>query len=807
MKNRSIFRWFTKMGLRSTWPWAFMGMCLLSLFATGAYAQSLVTIDQINGATQAEDLSMQVLVSTIGDFFAHPLASIGSPGGSSTLTGTMFLVFNSAIFVICALGGTYAVVSGIVSTAHEGEVLGRRLSAVWLPIRMVTGIAGVVPVFGGFNLAQVVMVVNAGLGIGLANLMLAWAINATASYQSLLSPGISYNVSGAKFDQAVNGLFVMHVCKLAVQEHEAEMAVNASMPSADPIGVNSATPGVIAIGTSRDPNLCGRVQIHWTGQTTRDASAIFSFRTASVNYDAIANRVKTAYLGQLPSISDKAAQLANEWYDARRDARQSGAAVPPLPTAKLDALVGEFSKSVQTEFSGTNAEAKAQEGAINSAVAEQMKRDGWFGLGSWSSTFMEVNAAIASAFKSIQIDVMPIQESAVRVTAVHEAMDQLNKSAEQAAVADVGPQSDSMFCQLVLRMGLNVTAPTGNCSLGQSLVKLVIDATAVGSGGGDLINPVIMMKNFGDMTLSLAEGMWALKSTLDNIGLGDAGGIAGGMASTSTNAECALDGCVSGLSVAGMLKQVTSWAAGKVFAVAKAGGLGILQQLAAALPVLVGLMFSLGAMMSIYIPMVPFITWFGAITAYCIIVFEGLAAGPIAALAHIEADGEGMGQRTERAYIFQLNLIARPSLMVIAFFASNALVIALGTILAKMFLPAIASAQGNSVTGLVSILGYLFLFGVMNWTLIQAVFNMAYVLPDQVLGMIGAGHSEQLGRDVEGKLNGFFLAAGRIGQNSVSQVFGGRGRLGGGSNKPGVPEGQNGVTPGASAGSSKNHGD
>lgn len=767
MKSRPISRWFTKMGLRSSWPWAFVGLVLMTLFATGAYAQNLVTIDEINGATQAEDLSMQVLVSTIGDFFAHPLASIGAPGGSSTLTGTMFLVFNSAIFVICALGGTYAVVSGIVSTAHEGEVLGRRLSAVWLPIRMVTGIAGVVPVFGGFNLAQVVMVVNAGLGIGLANLMLAWAINATASYQSLLSPGVSYNVSGARFDQAINSLFVMHVCKIATQEHEAEMAVNAATPPADPVGVKSTEPGVIAIGTQRDPNLCGRVQILWNGKNTRDADSMFSFRVASVNYEAIANRVKTAYIAQLPAISDKVGQVAKEWYDARQRSRQDGSPVPPLPTAKLDALTGDFAKSVQTEFTGTNAEAKAQEGAINSAVAEQMKREGWFGLGSWSSTFMEVNAAIATAFKSVQIDVTPLQETALRVTSVHEAFDQLSKSAVQAASSEA--KSSSAFCELVLRLGWNASTPTGNCSVGQWAVKFMVESTAVGSGGGELINPVIMMKNTGDMTLSLAEGLWMLKVTANEMGLSGGGDAVA--ASTNASSECALDGCVSGLSVGGLLKKVVSWGAGKAFSFAGAGLTGAFKALLDALPIIIGLMFSLGAMMSIYIPMVPFITWFGAITAYCIIVFEGLAAGPIAALAHIEADGEGMGQRTERAYIFQLNLIARPSLMVIAFFASNALAIALGTILAKMYLPAIASAQGNSVTGLVSIIGYLFLYGVMNWTLIQAVFNMAYVLPDQVLGMIGAGHSEQLGRDVEGKLNGFFLAAGRVGQNAIGSAF------------------------------------
>jgi hypothetical protein len=116
-----------------------------------------------------------------------------------------------------------------------------------------------------------------------------------------------------------------------------------------------------------------------------------------------------------------------------------------------------------------------------------------------------------------------------------------------------------------------------------------------------------------------------------------------------------------------------------------------------------------------------------------------------------------MGQRAERTYVFMLNVLARPACMLLGFFLASAIMIALGTFQAQLFVGAMANAQGNSITGIVSILGFLTILFILNWTLIQGLFNMIFLIPDNVIGMIGAGHSAELGREVEGKMHGLFL--------------------------------------------------
>ena len=75
---------------------------------------------------------------------------------------------------------------------------------------------------------------------------------------------------------------------------------------------------------------------------------------------------------------------------------------------------------------------------------------------------------------------------------------------------------------------------------------------------------------------------------------------------------------------------------------------------------------------------------------------------------------------------------------------------------------AMASPQVNSVTVFVSFIGFLTGFMTINITLIQGLLRKIFLLPDQVLGLIGsAGAMTDIGKESEGKVHGVFVAAGR----------------------------------------------
>ena len=154
---------------------------------------------------------------------------------------------------------------------------------------------------------------------------------------------------------------------------------------------------------------------------------------------------------------------------------------------------------------------------------------------------------------------------------------------------------------------------------------------------------------------------------------------------------------------------------------------------------------------------------------------------------HLDANGEGMGQRTERGYVFAINMLMRPALMIMSFFVASGLLIALGTLLAKLFLPAIANVQGNSMTGIATIAGMLIVFFMMNVMMIHALFNLVYIIPDQVLGMIGGHNGVHLGKDADDRIrSGVYMAvksSPSVGARGLAGAAGGRGaggRNGGG---------------------------
>lgn len=707
-------------------------LALLAAAPEAAQAASPQSLDQILGASPTTDKSLEMLRSVLGDFALKPWAYLG---GSSTLLGALFTIFNGAMFIIAVWWGTWNIMRGIVGTAHEGQVLGKQLNAVWLPIRMVTGVVSIVPVFGGFNFGQVMLMLCAMLGIGTANMMWSGAVSATGQFTAMLQPSIASPMLGNSMREAAYGQFAMEVCRLAKADEEAAAAA-AAAPTA-PIDMIRPLPlggegilGGAKFGTLSKPGLCGSVGLYRKG--TGRAPTTFAFRVAAVNYDAIRLQAQSGYAAAYNTFQTRVNLLAQQWYRQRVQAQgQAGAASVPVPVDQIHAAITAYGLAAQL---AAEAAAKSSNvSAISDAAMNQMREQGWAAAGAWYATFAEVNAAIADAVRSVDVRVTNPEASSSSLAS--EAFDAFAKGVADGQKSATAAEGDSGFSVIKLLLGERMGAnAVGEWSLGQKIVELVSGGVSSGSGGGGLINPIIMFKNLGDYLMLFGEAMHITVAVLGN--------IVGGVSDSAATASKVL-------SAGGLL--------GKAASLVLDSAAGVIKGMLAMLPMLATFAIGLGALMAIYIPMVPFITWMGGIVQWAVVLFEGLVAMTLGALAHMDGDGEGMGQRAERTYVFMLNVLARPACMLLGFFMASAIMIALGTFQAQLFVGAMANAQGNSITGIVSILGYLTILFVLNWTLIQGLFNMIFLIPDNVIGMIGAGHSAELGREVEGKMHNLFL--------------------------------------------------
>jgi len=257
--------------------WVFFVLCCINAVAF-AQSQSMMTIDQINAAGANQNgLAENIMRGILGGVFDSPFSTTGS----GTLFGSIFLYFNMFVFAAATAWGTYGITAGIVQTAHEGVALGRRLNAIWMPIRMVTGIGGLVPVFGGFSLSQAVMILAVGWGINGANFLTNQAVEKMASFTPMVSAPVTNSGRAVSADDLAGALFLQRLCTAGYLKYENQ-ASNLGSPVApdsklmdfsssfkDRAGSADATGSML--GTTEDPLKCLAVGIRrspstpWTG--------------------------------------------------------------------------------------------------------------------------------------------------------------------------------------------------------------------------------------------------------------------------------------------------------------------------------------------------------------------------------------------------------------------------------------------------------------------------------------------------------------------------------------------------------------
>jgi conjugal transfer/type IV secretion protein DotA/TraY len=708
-------------------------------------------------ATPPGDLSLKLWVGILGDFVAGPLTASGSP---TTLLGRMFLTFNGAIFAASSLWLAYGIGSGIIGTTQDGQAMGHRINSAWYPIRVVAGVAGGLPLLGGFTLLQGLLMAIAGMGIGIANYMWQSAVTDPTLVQLVGTNAISGApaVRPSQVMAAATNMLRSNLCM-------ASYAQQASIYSAsmEKFGGNPTPPTWMVISRRLDPQpgglriryghpgdleACGAVSVKMDKYRDGDAS---SFRVASVDYQHIRETIRASATQRLLLADDLIKPLAAGYLEMI-NRRQAGESLDlAVDEAALEEIARTYADGIK-QLVTTNLENSGS--SITTAAQQKMLQDGWIGAGAWYSTYAEANAALADAISGLTFTSAP-PRSEYADPEVNGDLLQLERSLQAAAARLQGASGASNDDQVLSSLtkdscagGFASVTATGNCSLGQSIALKIAGSVFNGSGGGQswnddfgLINPVVALKNAGDYVLTIASTL-LLAAPIAEIG-----------------------GKV--LSVVGAAATVTG--------VGTAPGVGAmaLGAVASYIAPLGWTLLVVGAVMAIYIPALPWIVWMSAVFSYCASFLEGLIAAPLHSMSHMHTDGEGLGQATTKGYLFVLNALARPAIMVLGFFIASALVVGIGTLIAHGFAGMIAGVQGNSVTGLASIIGLLVVYIVVNITLIQQSFELIAVLPDQIIGYLGAGDAGQsLGRQAEQKINAAFMSATRQGMGGAQASLG-----------------------------------
>ncbi|QOI58015.1 DotA/TraY family protein [Rouxiella badensis] len=668
-----------------------------------------VTYSSITSAAQnTSDLSRQALVTIFGDVVTSPFSTT-----DTTVIGSLFGILNGVLCAVALFWFLTVTLKGIVKSGSEGKVFGNARTML-APVMSFLGFISLVPTASGWSLSQLVMLWAASImGVGSANLLTDKAVDMMSDGYSLVTQPTSPDTRSA-----ARQIFEMDLCKYAVNAQLQTLYNDSGSASTESMSTTSSDGSYV---TGNGSAICGTASIP---TTTRSSSWSVLF-DSDVDTSSIVEAQKTALATMQSTLDSAASSFVTSFVSKRDDGTGS--------LSDVETIIQNAASSYETKISSA-VNSLSYESSLQSSLTSNMKTYGWASLGAWYQTFATANAktndVAASAPKTsgpTGVGELGSGELYQEVFAAYKA--QLQNSTytptlgTQSAADDIksGTTTDpkSVFVGLFNSPMQQITNGIATMNIGQE------------NSTSDQVNPLLQMKKIGDYTL---DGVGAALTTYVGIQLTTAW---------------------TGNNIVGRITDgLTGW---------KAAIVAVLQAVSPPFYFLLLIMFSVGFSLAVLLPAIPFICWMTGFINWIVSVLVGCAAGPMWAATHLGAE-EDKGSRAAYGYVFLIDMMLRPSLMVLGFFFASVTVVAGGTVLNLLFASAMANAQVDSMTGLFIALGWLLVYSRICTHAVTKLFGLVVTLPDYVISFLG-------GRDGANLMGGMVEAT-----NNIIAGFGGGAR-------------------------------
>ena len=645
------------------------------------------------------------------DILGQILGNMGGmlPGGSSPLAAMMD-VFNTSIAAVGVILLVYSLTAGIVQTAHDGEFLGKRYSSLWMPIRTVIGVTSVLPVVNGWALSQLVMVWAAKVGIGIANLVWAAGIGAMLSINNnVVTP------QAATQDAAIKGILKAETCMIG----QNKMLDDSGMPTSQHFTMKVKSDYAILAGIGL--NTPDRYAILFGGDGSHypeDACGGVSVPIMGSLFKAIGNTVEGGQSSQMVSTG----QIVRAHGEALQTMATS---LMPIAQQIVDgqtpdpALLAQIDKAYVDQVTQTIA---GEVQVADNALANFIHSDGesWAYAGSIYQKIASINRDIidAAALKANVID--PTEGTADSTGNI------MNDGIELGS---------NRYAGYMQRIQQSTGGQGGNSGILDRLF------------GGSVISP-LMNGAFQIMTLGDTNPMTAMTNLGYTL-------VSGGVAAITTATMTA--------------GEIETAAGSKILGTGIGQPTGTITATLGLVDMILLSVIGVGLYYCAFLPFIPFLEWFGAMVAYVIIVIEGVVGAVLWSIAHLEAEGEGLPDKSMHGYLFVLNVILRPSLMLIGLVAGGLMLTAMGSFLQIGL--SILFGSNNPYPGIASLLLFiasLMIMAVMMNGLIHRSFALIHILPDKIISWIGGNFGSSGNLDHDGKQT--FMAAVASIKNATTQT-------------------------------------
>lgn len=644
--------------------------------------------DIVSAATNAQDLSRQALVTIFGDVVLNPMSA-----GNTTMIGNLFALFNGIIAVLAVIWFIFIGLRHINKTGHQGKVFSgdRDITST---LSTVSGFFMIIPTANGWSMAQLIMLWGASvMGVGSANLMVTKAASDIASgYSMTVQP------TQASTRTSARGIFEMQLCKHAINMALDDYSSTASSTTPRMTEVSGSSGGNYTYRVTNGSGVCGTASIP-EQKASGSSSSLGSFLNPFCDSDT--RDVVAAQHKAMDAMIKDMDGAASEFLTGFIDRRVNGTGTIPDIETRIQRAAGTYEQTVQRALP-----AQGEQNGMQDTLRNYLDTYGWAALGAWYQTFATANqrltevasrAPATSGMSSLgEIGsedlfnaLMGAYRTQLQNSSYSPVLGTVVSNDEQTAGDGNDPNSVLMKTMAGPMQGMTNYFATS--------------LSGTGTENGQ-VNPLIKMKKIGDYTLISAEGTLTAFTAARVLAAAGEGNLIGKVLNLST-------GTVSGINKG-------------------------LDAISPAVYFLLLLMFTAGFTLSIYLPFIPFIFWMTGIGNWIVSVLVGCAAGPLWGATHL-GTSQDRGSRAAYGYIYFIDTMIRPTLMVFGFFFASVAIIAVGTILHALFGAALLNVQSDSLTGVFSLIGFLMIYARLCTALVSSMFALQAYLPDYVISFLG----------------------------------------------------------------------
>lgn len=708
-----------------------MLMIVAVMFTQTAHAADLFTVPDTD---KSKLWFLDVLFPD--DLAASPLASV-------------MTILNSGVLLIGGILAAYTLIAGTMATAHDGEMLGKKWSSMWIPVRTAFGTAMILPAAGGFCAAQVAVLWLIHQGVGLADTM--WNTYAANPADGAV---ITTSASFQDLDRLAKTAFINNVCMIKGQQLWDKSFNDGNIGTKPQFrmdgGKADSVSGLIAYnygaqnaGNEMNSNIyvsgkaCGTVTIdnpagaQAAANNAKLATGYGQAQRAYVPVDIVAqaDAITQAHMTQFVALDRAMASLAQQYVANNNIDIQAGV------NAGVNSYVSNIDKAVRSAFAN---------GRQWDDFKTNIMADGWFMAGAWSMKLIRVQDAINGAAHKLPLsksgtlsysdifqgsktlpnimdkvaqDMAKTTSASRFANGIDQQLKSKNTEEERESQSDKEDGS-ALVTSLKEEASKSISAAMDNFLVsgvvnGRKQGNILSFSTDTTAANLQAINPLLAVKGLGD---ALTTAGWMLLG-----GAAGVGGILGGAGTITGN-----------------------WLMG-----ALGGGMFVM-------PIVIPLWIA-GDTLAVVLPMMPYVMWFGVCVGWMILCIEAVVGAPLWVVVHLHPDGDGVVGRGGAGYGLVLSLTIRPALMVIGLIAAYTMLPILGGIINETFSGAFGMISNSAMINPVEALAVIAVYIALMLTVIKKSLSLIHVIPDEIMKWLGvhgggqgmAGYAQSASKGME----------------------------------------------------------